>query len=41
MNERRSHIDPLHRLSVRRQADLLQVHRSGLYYKPVGESEQN
>lgn len=41
MTERRSYIDPSHRLSIRRQADLLQVHRSGLYYKPVGESEQN
>lgn len=41
MNERRSHIDSSHPLSIRRQADLLQIHRSGLYYKPVGESEQN
>lgn len=41
MNQRRSHIDPSHSLSIRRQADLLQIHRSGLYYKPVGESEQN
>lgn len=28
-------------LSVRRQADLLGVHRSNLYYKPIGESKEN
>ena len=28
-------------LSVRRQCELLGVNRSGLYYEPVGESEQN
>ncbi len=28
-------------ISVRRQCDLLGVNRSGLYYEPVGESEEN
>src|SRR5260370_17020970 len=28
-------------LSVRRQCELLGVNRSGLYYEPVGESEEN
>jgi len=28
-------------LSVRRQAELLSVHRSNLYYKPIGESKEN
>ena len=33
----REHAD----LSVRRQCELLGVNRSGLYYEPVGESEEN
>jgi putative transposase len=28
-------------ISVRRQCELLQVHRSRLYYKPVGEKPEN
>ena len=28
-------------ISVRRQCELLGVSRSGLYYEPVGESEEN
>ena len=28
-------------LSVRKQADMLEVSRSSLYYTPVGESEEN
>jgi putative transposase len=28
-------------ISVRRQCELLGVHRSGLYYEPLGESEEN
>ena len=28
-------------ISVRRQCELLCVNRSGLYYEPVGESEEN
>lgn len=41
MNERKTLIDPAHRLSIRRQADMLAVSRSSLYYKPVGESPEN
>jgi putative transposase len=29
------------KISVRRQCELLGIHRSGLYYEPVGESEEN
>jgi putative transposase len=29
------------RISVKRQCELLSIHRSGLYYKPVSESEEN
>jgi putative transposase len=28
-------------ISVRRRCELLGVNRSGLYYEPVGESEEN
>ena len=28
-------------ISLRRQCELLGIHRSGLYYEPVGESEEN
>jgi len=41
MSERRSYIDRTHPLSIRRQANLLGIHRSSLYYKPLGESEEN
>jgi len=41
MRQRRDLADPCAQLSMRRQADLLGVHRSSLYYKPVGESAQN
>ena len=35
-------IDREHRgLSIRRQCGLLGIHRSGLYYHPCGESEEN
>src|SRR6266705_3488179 len=35
-------VEPSHaEISVRRQCDLLGVNRSGLYYQPVGESEEN
>jgi putative transposase len=34
-------LDPCETLSIRTQADLLEVDRSSLYYKPLGESEQN
>lgn len=41
MNQLRNLIDNKHSLSIRRQCDLLSIHRSGLYYKPKGESEEN
>jgi putative transposase len=35
-------VEPGHpEISVRRQCELLSVNRSGLYYQPVGESEEN
>ena len=35
-------MEPEHaEISVRRQCDLLGVNRSGLYYRPVGESAEN
>jgi putative transposase len=35
-------VEPEHsEISVRRQCDLLGVNRSGLYYQPTGESEEN
>lgn len=42
LSERRSKVDQGHSvLSITRQCELLQIHRSGLYYKPIGESEFN
>lgn len=41
MKELRELIDNEHELSVRRQCDLLSIHRSGLYYKPQGENPEN
>ena len=42
MRSRRGKIVRGHlQLSLSRQCDLLSIHRSGLYYKPVGESELN
>ena len=38
---RREHVDKASQLSVVRQCELLDIHRSGLYYAPVGESEYN
>ncbi len=34
-------LDPSETLSLRKQADLLEVDRSCIYYKPLGESEEN
>src|SRR5690625_7972825 len=34
-------INSQHKISQRQQCDLLSVGRSGLYYKPVGETQQN
>jgi len=40
--QRRPLVEPAHReISVRRQCELLGLNRSGLYYQPAGESEQN
>ena len=41
MSQRKALVDPAHRLSIRRQTDLVAVNRSSLYYTPVGESAQN
>lgn len=41
MNERRALTDRKHPLSLRRQCELLGIHRSGLYYTPKGESAEN
>lgn len=41
MTERRKLVEPTSKLSVRSQCDLLGIHRSGLYYAPVQESEEN
>jgi len=41
MNQRREFIDNQHDLSIRKQCDLLSIHRSGLYYSPKGENEEN
>ncbi|MGO3806896.1 MAG: IS3 family transposase [Sphingobacterium sp.] len=38
---RLSLVDPSDKISIRKQCDLLQIHRSGLYYKPKGETEEN
>ncbi len=39
--QRRQHVDKAHKLSIVHQCKLLSIHRSGLYYKPVGESDLN
>src|SRR5690606_21452097 len=41
LSDRRAMITPSHKLSVRRQCELLDLYRSGIYYTPVGESEEN
>ena len=41
MKERLALIDSNHQLSIRRQTQMLSVNRSQLYYKPVGENEEN
>jgi putative transposase len=41
MKERRDLIDNEHILSCRKQCGMLAVHRSGLYYKPKGEKQEN
>lgn len=41
MKTLRSMVDTSHELSIRSQCRLLGIHRSGLYYAPAGESEEN
>jgi putative transposase len=41
MKQRRELIDPAHKMSVRRQCEVVSVHRSGLYYSPRGEKKEN
>ena len=41
MNQLRELVDTEHKLSARRQCELLTIHRSGLYYKPCGEKQEN
>ena len=41
MRERLNFIDSEHVLSTRKQCEILEVHRSGLYYKPKGEKKEN
>ncbi len=41
VRQRRQQVDKASSLSVVRQCELLDIHRSGLYYKPCGESELN
>lgn len=41
MKERRILIDPSEEISVRSQCNLLGIHRSGIYYAPAGEKEEN
>lgn len=39
--QRRSHVDKAGKLSVVRQCELLDIHRSGAYYEPRGETAPN
>ena len=41
MIQRRELVDNQHVLSARKQCEVLSVHRSGLYYKPQGEKQEN
>ncbi|MDZ7739602.1 MAG: IS3 family transposase [Bacteroidales bacterium] len=41
MKGRRELVDNEDELSVRKQCDLLSIHRSGLYYMPLGEKPEN
>jgi putative transposase len=41
VNQRRELIDSEHPLSVREQCSQLSIHRSGLYYAPMGEKPEN
>ncbi|MCB0541287.1 MAG: IS3 family transposase [Bacteroidetes bacterium] len=41
MKERKEMVSKGENLSVRKQSELLEVNRSSLYYKPLGESKEN
>lgn len=41
MSERRDLVDEEHILSIRKQCSLLSIQRSGLYYSPLGEKQEN
>lgn len=41
MSRRRELVDNQHKFSIRKQCELLSIHRSGFYYNPRGESEEN
>lgn len=41
VKQRRVLVNTKHHLSKSRQCELLEIHRSGLYYSPVGESDLN
>jgi len=41
VSQLRKLVDTEHGLSVRQQCDLLEIHRSSLYYKPLGEKPEN
>jgi len=41
MNQRKQLVDNQHELSIRKQCEVLMVHRSGLYYRPMGEKPEN
>jgi putative transposase len=41
MKELISLVEPSAELSVRKQCELLEINRSSLYYKPIGESSEN
>jgi putative transposase len=41
VSQRRELVDSKYKLSVREQCDLLSIHRSGLYYAPRGEKQEN
>jgi len=41
VKERREFIDNEHVLSKRKQCDILSINRSGLYYSPLGEKQEN
>lgn len=39
--QRKAHVDRASKLSVVRQCELLEIHRSGVYYQPRGEDPLN